>query len=127
MKPFGISNKSYQLILSALSKYTEVEEVIIFGSRAKGNYKTASDIDLAIKGKDCNELLAMKINAYLNEELPVPYHIDVVNYNGLSNKNLKEHIDRVGKIFFRLSQEYILKEPGVEYKTSQEDTNDNSE
>ncbi len=105
MNPFGISNKSYQLILSALSKFSEVEEVIIFGSRAKGNYKTASDIDLAIKGKGCNELLAMKINAYLNEELPVPYHVDIINYDGLSNENLKEHIDRVGKIFFKLSHE----------------------
>ena len=127
MNPFGISNKSYQLIVSALSKYSEIEEVVIFGSRAKGNFKTASDIDLAIKGKDCSELLAMKINAYVNEELPVPYYVDIIDYNELSNKNLKEHIDRVGRIFFKVSPEYIVNEPGVEFKTKPDEASDNAE
>ncbi|MBA2498652.1 MAG: nucleotidyltransferase domain-containing protein [Chitinophagaceae bacterium] len=116
MNPFGISNKSYQLILSTLGKYSEVEEVIIFGSRAKGNYKQGSDIDLAIKGKDCNERFAMKISALLNEELPIPYHLDILCYDTLNNKELKEHIDRVGKIFFQANQQHVLMEPHVDFK-----------
>ena len=93
---FGITEISYSLLLEAFSKYPEVEEVIIFGSRAKGNFKKGSDIDFAIKGKECSEELAMNIKGYLNEEVSIPYYVDVVDYASLKNKALKEHIDRIG-------------------------------
>lgn len=57
MSTFGITEKSYQLLLDAFVKYQEVEEVILFGSRAKGTYKKGSDIDLAIKAKTCQPSL----------------------------------------------------------------------
>lgn len=97
---FGISEKSYDLLLKVFAGYTQIEQVIIFGSRAKGNYKQGSDIDLAIKGKDCNEKLALEMKGRLNEGLPIPYHVDVVDYESVVQKELKEHIDRVGKIFY---------------------------
>ncbi len=100
MNPFGISAKSFDLIKSAFQDHPEVEEILVFGSRAKGNYKKGSDIDLAIKGKNCNDKTAMNINAILNEELPIPYFVDVLYYDGLDNPALKEHIDRVGKPLF---------------------------
>ena len=76
MNTYGISEKSYFLLLNTFSKYPEIEEVILFGSRAKGNYKKGSDIDLAIKGEYCNKQIAMNINGFVNEELPTPYHVD---------------------------------------------------
>lgn len=97
--PFGISEKSYLLLVETFAKYTQIEEVILFGSRAKGNYKNGSDIDLAIKGKNCTESLAFDLSGYVNEELPIPYMVDVLDYNSLRNQDLKEHIDRVGKNF----------------------------
>lgn len=51
MNPFGISEKSYNLMKATLVQYSEIESVILFGSRAKGNYTHGSDIDIAIKGK----------------------------------------------------------------------------
>lgn len=51
MNPFGISDKSYKLIYNTFTKIPDVEEVIVFGSRAKGTFKNGSDIDFAIKGK----------------------------------------------------------------------------
>ncbi|MEW5845474.1 MAG: nucleotidyltransferase domain-containing protein [Bacteroidota bacterium] len=51
METFGISEKSYLLIIDVLKSYPEVEAAIIFGSRAKGNYKNGSDIDLALIGE----------------------------------------------------------------------------
>ena len=104
MNNFGISDKSYQLILSAFSKFPEVEKVKVFGSRAKGNYKNGSDIDLAISGENCTNKTAMNLNGLLNEEIPVPYHIDVVCYNQLKHAELKEHIDRVGIICYEQTQ-----------------------
>lgn len=96
MNRFGISEKSFELLLESLAKYPEVEEVIIFGSRAKGNFKKGSDIDLAIKGAQCSARLALTLQSYLNEELPIPYMVDVLDYNSLNHQELKEHIDRVG-------------------------------
>ncbi len=121
MNAFGISDKSYQLILTALEKYPQVEEAIVFGSRAKGKYKKGSDIDLAIKGDQCNERVAANVNAYLNEELPVPYHVDIVYYDGLEHAELKEHIDRIGKIFYQSNKKYVLNEPSAEYKEKSEE------
>lgn len=100
MNNFGITEKTHLLLLGSFSKYEEVEHVVLFGSRAKGNYKPGSDIDLAIKGKNCSSKLVLNLSAYLNEELPIPYFIDLINYNSLNHRGLKEHIDRVGIIFY---------------------------
>lgn len=97
---FGLSDQSYKLLQDTFNRYTEVEEVILFGSRAKGNYKKGSDIDLAIKGKNCNASLALDIKGFINEVLAVPYMVDVVDYNSLTHAELKEHIDRVGVTFY---------------------------
>ncbi len=78
-----------------------IEKVILFGSRAKGNYKDGSDIDLAILGKNCTPSLAMEINVKLNEGLPIPYFVDVIDYLSLQHPDLKEHIDRVGIEFYK--------------------------
>lgn len=97
---FGISDRSYSYIISYLKKQPQVEEVILFGSRAKGNYKKGSDIDLAIKGKACTPELAVDIESFINEVMTIPYNVDVVDYNSLKKKELKEHIDRVGILLF---------------------------
>lgn len=97
---FGISEKSHNLILSVFERYPQVESVIIFGSRAKGNFTQGSDIDLAIKGKECSPELASKVSGIINEEIPVPYSVDVIDYNSLDNIELKAHIDRVGLEFY---------------------------
>jgi uncharacterized protein len=97
MNPFGISEKSYQLITATLKNKPEIEHAIIFGSRAKGTYKNGSDIDLAIKGKNCSPELAIALQTFLNEELPIPYHVDVVNFASLHSADLIAHIERVGK------------------------------
>lgn len=102
MNRFGISEKSFALLLETFAKYPQVEEVIIFGSRAKGNYKKGSDIDLAIKGEKCSASLALTLQSYINEELPIPYMVDIVDYNSLNHQELKEHIDRVGIVFYKL-------------------------
>ena len=101
MNTFGITRKSYQLILAALQDYQEVEKAVLFGSRAKGNYRKGSDIDLAITGKNVSAVIALNLKAYLNEVLPIPYYIDVVAYNLLDQPDLKEHIDRVGISFYQ--------------------------
>lgn len=97
MNNFGLSKKTIEIIKKLLSNYTQIKEVKIFGSRAKGNYKPSSDIDLALFGNIDDKLLR-HIASEL-DELPTPYQFDVLNYNDIDNENLKNNIDKFGKIF----------------------------
>jgi uncharacterized protein len=103
MNTFGLSNRSYKLIIQVMASYPEIERVVIFGSRAMGNYEAGSDIDLALFGEKCTAALALEVEAQLNEKEPIPYYIDVVNFNDLTNPNLVDHIERVGIDFYKKS------------------------
>ena len=71
-----------------------MREAVLFGSRAKGNYKKGSDIDIAVKGPVEKDALAQLMMAF--DESLLPYLVDVVVYANLENEALREHIDRVG-------------------------------
>ena len=97
---FGLYENSYRLILETISNTHKVERALIFGSRAMGNYKKGSDIDIAIFGKGLDFETTSRLHGKLNERLPIPYFIDVVNFETLTNKELKEHILKEGKLLF---------------------------
>lgn len=100
-KPFGFKQNDIEKIISILCKQDEVEQAFIFGSRAKGNYKNGSDVDIALKGKNLNFKITSHISCLLNEETNMPYKFDVLNYHTISNRDLVEHINRVGIIFYK--------------------------
>ncbi|MEZ4651196.1 MAG: nucleotidyltransferase domain-containing protein [Candidatus Eisenbacteria bacterium] len=82
------------LIRSVLSRHPKVTGAILFGSRAKGTARPASDVDLALEGVE-TPLAAEAIAAEL-EELPLPYHFDVQALSAIRHTPLREHIERVG-------------------------------
>ncbi|MEP6927847.1 MAG: nucleotidyltransferase domain-containing protein [Ginsengibacter sp.] len=94
---FGIPQEILNMILNSFSQFNEIEEAILFGSRAKGAAEIGSDIDIALIGRDINFQTTLRLSSLLNEELPIPHHVDLANYNIISNQNLKDHINRVGK------------------------------
>ena len=98
---YGLLERDIDYILEAARKYPEIEEVILFGSRAMGNYKKASDVDLALIGENIDQHTIRNITDDLNEVYPLPYFFDVVNYHEISNEALKEHIDTVGKSIYK--------------------------
>ena len=95
----GVKEQSHKLIIDTLKKYPEIEKAVVFGSRAMGNHKNGSDIDLAIYG-NILESVKIRISSELNEEKPLPYHFDVVAYDNTDNKELKDHIDKFGKAIY---------------------------
>ncbi|MFO7153986.1 MAG: nucleotidyltransferase domain-containing protein [Caldicoprobacter oshimai] len=103
---FGISKKSYDYIIYALSQCPAIEKAGIFGSRAMGAYKNGSDIDLVIYGRNITPEVVNRLSVMLNEELPVPYYFDIVHYDSLRNGSLKSHIDKYGKIFYYREKNY---------------------
>jgi len=128
MNAFGISEKSERLLMDEFAKYAEISEVLIFGSRAKGNFKNGSDIDLAIKGDLCSDLLAFNLSSIFNEKLPIPYHIDIVNYDTIESNELKQHINRVGKLFFKANDYVLVNEPSLKFsKETDSDNGDRSD
>ena len=96
-----LQKRDIENIIKASGELPEIEEVILFGSRAKGTNKKASDIDMAIKGKDISDKTVKRLSARLNEELPLPYFIDIVHYETIQNQDLIDHIERVGEIIYR--------------------------
>ncbi len=97
---YGLPERDIKMILEAVQKYEEIQKVLIFGSRAMGNYKKASDIDLALLGENISRKTILRLNDELNEEYPIPYFFDILNYNEISNQELKNHIDTEGKLLY---------------------------
>lgn len=97
---FGLLNKDIDYIIDTLSKFPEIKKAAIFGSRAMGNYKKGSDIDLAIMGNKITNDILHQVHDYLNEVYPIPYFFDILHYDDISNENLKKHIDDLGKIIY---------------------------
>jgi predicted nucleotidyltransferase len=97
---YGLSDRDIQTIINIFIRYSEIETVHIFGSRAKDNFKPASDIDLAIMNNGVSLKIISKIKSDF-EESSLPYKVDLALYPSLKNPELKEHIDRVGKLFYQ--------------------------
>ncbi len=93
---FGLSEQTLELISGCINRFSEIVWVKIYGSRARGDFQRGSDIDLAFSSP-------VDYSAELHEaldELPTPYLFDVTHYETLRHKELKEHIERVGVVFY---------------------------
>ncbi len=98
----GLSERDLNTIFSILKKYDEVTTVYIFGSRAKGNYKPGSDIDLAIMNEPVADKTLLQIKNDF-EESSLPYQVDLVYFKAITNPEFIAHIERVGKVFYEVS------------------------
>ncbi|MCX3066769.1 nucleotidyltransferase domain-containing protein [Cetobacterium somerae] len=92
---FGLKERELDEIKVLYYLFPEIDEIVIFGSRARGDYNKVSDIDIAIKG-DVDKIM-YKIRDYF-EESSIIYTVDVVNYISISNQDFKENIDNEGII-----------------------------
>ncbi|MDR0311471.1 MAG: nucleotidyltransferase domain-containing protein [Acidobacteriota bacterium] len=95
---FGLPDKTISLINEIFAKYPAIEKVVIYGSRARGDYKNGSDIDLTIFG-DISVRDKINISGQIYD-LPIPYMCDVSIFKNIKNENLTEHIERVGQVFY---------------------------
>jgi predicted nucleotidyltransferase len=97
---FGLKEEDIDYIVAALSKFDEIKKATVFGSRAKGNYKPGSDVDIAVFGEDISFSTIAHLHFMLEEDSPMPYLFDIVDYTHLAHQELKEHINRVGITIF---------------------------
>ena len=95
----GLSYETLKKLGSVLRSHPAVEKIILFGSRAMNRHQSASDIDLALKGAQLNFSNMMQLQSAIDEFM-LPYKVDLVIYETIQNKDLKEHIDRIGIVLW---------------------------
>lgn len=98
----GLKSQDIAAIQNVFKKFPKISKAILYGSRAKGNYRPGSDIDLTLQGEALNYADLAAIETEL-DDLLLPYTIDLSIYHQIENSELISHINRVGKEFYNLS------------------------
>ena len=97
---FGLNDIELQALCSVLASMPEVEEAIIYGSRARGTNHIASDIDITLKGNELTYLQLALLDAKI-DDLYLPYFVDLSLFSMLKNPDLLENINREGKVLYK--------------------------
>jgi predicted nucleotidyltransferase len=95
----GLTGETVAQIHEALAHHPEVEQAVLYGSRAKGNFKLGSDVDLTLVGAGVTSKILGQIQAEL-EEGPLPYTFDLSILAQVTRADLLDHIRRVGVVFY---------------------------
>ena len=95
----GITEEELGKVTDTLAEHPEIEKVSLFGSRAKGNYKPASDFDIAVSGKKltCNTI--NELSYQLNDESVPSYYFDIINLNKISSEQLLTDVTKLKPAF----------------------------
>ncbi|MDR9499718.1 MAG: nucleotidyltransferase domain-containing protein [Hydrogenovibrio sp.] len=102
-RQYGLRLSEIEAMQAVLARFTEIETALLYGSRAKGNYKTGSDIDLTLKlkpGVEPSLSLLFAVDEAL-DDLDLIYTIDLSLFAHIDNPNLIDHIQRVGQVFYQ--------------------------
>ena len=97
---FGLSDTVIDELQEVFRRHANIQKVLIFGSRAKGNFREGSDIDLAAIGYNLNYNLLLSILTEI-DDLELLYSVDLLDYQKTLNTPIGEHIDRVGQVFYQ--------------------------
>jgi predicted nucleotidyltransferase len=99
---FGLEESELFDLVKVLSSNSKVDEIFLFGSRAKNKFHPFSDIDIALKGQDItlDDLLDLSNDLDL---LWLPYKVDLVNVAKIKEQDLIDHINRVGRLLYKKS------------------------
>jgi len=97
---FGLKETVIEKLCGVFSGYPQVRKAVLYGSRAKGNYKNGSDIDLTLHGGD--DLTSNILYKILDDidDLLLPYTVDLSIYRTLNDPDFIDHIQRVGVTFY---------------------------
>jgi len=100
---FDLPDLTILKIRAVLNAYPQVDQAILFGSRAKGNNKNGSDIDLTLRGEGLTLDVLYKIIEDV-DDLLLPYMVDLSIYHDIKDPDVVEHIQRVGVTFYKRAE-----------------------
>jgi predicted nucleotidyltransferase len=95
----GLKQNTIDKVTSVFAKYPLIERVVLYGSRAKGNYQNGSDIDLTIISDNISQKDLHKIENEI-DDLLLPYTFDISIFSNIKNDSLIDHIKQVGLDFY---------------------------
>lgn len=95
---YGLTEDDIQKLCGVFERHPQIRKVILYGSRAKGNFKPGSDIDITLKAQ-LDGLTFSQIQTEL-DDLLLPYQIDISLYDQLVDPALRSHVDRIGQVLF---------------------------
>jgi predicted nucleotidyltransferase len=105
MLRFGLKEATIEKICSVLARHPQIDKALLYGSRAKGNYKNGSDIDLTlVGGPDLTMTVLYRIMDEI-DDLLLPYTFDLSIFNHISDPDVVDHIRRVGVTFYEKEEE----------------------
>lgn len=96
---YGLPDQVIERIQSVFARYPQITRVVLYGSRAKGNFRDGSDIDLTIEGADVTLSMMLAIENEL-DDLLLPYKIDLSLRHQIEDPDVMDHIARVGLVFY---------------------------
>ena len=97
---YGFTEKENQEILDIIQKYCDIEEALLFGSRAMKTFKVMSDVDVVLYGQNINYSTISSVQSDF-EESSLPYMFDILDFNKITSEELKEHIKKYGKCLYK--------------------------
>ena len=100
MSQFGLSDQTLETVRDILASCPEVEKALVYGSRAMGNYRAGSDIDITLIGAQLSMDMLFKL-VRLFDESNLPYMVDLSIMANINNPNLSDHIERVGQVLYQ--------------------------
>lgn len=107
---YGLKGSTIEKIRRVLAHYPQVKQAVLYGSRARGNYKIGSDIDLTLIGGDELDLSILgKIMDEL-DDLLLPYTFDLSLFSLISDPEMREEIERTGVVLYERCDDPYLKE-----------------
>lgn len=99
---YGLPEAAVERLRALFRGWPQIRRVLIYGSRAKGNFRPGSDIDLTIDSDDLSLVQLLAIENQI-DDLLLPWMVDLSLLHGIDNPALLEHVQRVGKVFYERS------------------------
>jgi predicted nucleotidyltransferase len=97
---YGLEESTIAKIQNVLARHKQVQQAILYGSRARGNYRTGSDIDLTLLGdKELNLSVLYRIMDEI-DDLLLPYTFDISLLHTITDQDVLDHIQRIGTVFY---------------------------
>jgi predicted nucleotidyltransferase len=97
---FGLKNEQIDRICRCFEQFPDINKVIIFGSRAKGNYKPGSDVDLILVGDQVTDVTLFELETLL-DDLLLPFIFDIKTQKRIENTPLSQYVSNESTVFWQ--------------------------